>query len=129
MIKRIIKNISCFGLQTSSIESQSGFTLVELLVAMTIGAALSIGLVMAVRTVFSTNSSVVNHVTAINQVQNAVDYISRDVNRHKLLTLFPLISMTGTSSLTRYCLLLLLPYQQRRMAQTIRSSKQYIRMM
>jgi prepilin-type N-terminal cleavage/methylation domain-containing protein len=78
MIKRIIKNIACFGLQTSSIESQSGFTLVELLVAMTIGAALSIGLVMTVRTVFSTNSSVVNHVTAINQVQNAVDYISRD---------------------------------------------------
>jgi len=78
MIKRIIKNIACFGLQTSNIESQSGFTLVELLVAMTIGAALSIGLVMTVRTVFSTNSSVVNRVTAINQVQNAVDYISRD---------------------------------------------------
>jgi len=81
MIKRIIKNIACFRLQTSSVESQSGFTLVELLVAMTIGAALSIGLVMAVRTVFSTNSSVVNHVTAINQVQNAVDYISRDVQQ------------------------------------------------
>jgi len=78
MIKRIIKNIACFRLQTSSVKSQSGFTLVELLVAMTIGAALSIGLVMTVRTVFSTNSSVVNRVTAINQVQNAVDYISRD---------------------------------------------------
>jgi len=66
---------------TSTFKAQRGLTLIELLVASVIAAILGAVLVMAVSTVFIASSAVTNQQIAIKQVQNAVDYISRDAQQ------------------------------------------------
>ena len=59
-------------------KNQRGFTLIEMIVAMTI-TVLIIGVIaMAIFQVFNVNALSSNHMTAVRQVQNAGYWISRD---------------------------------------------------
>ena len=60
-------------------KNQQGFTLIELLVAVAISALIIGGVVLAIFQVFNVNTRSGNHMTAVNQVQNAGSWISHDV--------------------------------------------------
>lgn len=59
--------------------NQQGFTLIELLIAVAITALIIGGVVLAIFQVFSVNTRSGNHMTAVNQVQNAGSWINHDV--------------------------------------------------
>jgi prepilin-type N-terminal cleavage/methylation domain-containing protein len=59
--------------------SKRGFTLIEILVAMAISAALSLGITMTIFQVMNVNASSNAHLQAVAQVQNAIHYLNRDV--------------------------------------------------
>jgi prepilin-type N-terminal cleavage/methylation domain-containing protein len=56
-----------------------GFTLVEVLVAIAIGSALSLGILISTFQVVNVNASSNAHMQAVIQVQNAIHYLNRDV--------------------------------------------------
>ncbi len=57
---------------------QSGFTLIELLVALAITGMIVTGLATSILQIIKINSSSVNRMEAIKQVENALLYINRD---------------------------------------------------
>ena len=81
--------------QSAKLTSQAGFTMIEILIATAVTAILSTGLIMVTFQVFSTNAAITNHNLAIKQVQNAVDYISRDVQQAQPTS--PLYSWDGSN--------------------------------
>jgi prepilin-type N-terminal cleavage/methylation domain-containing protein len=64
--------------------SQKGFTLIELMIALAIGAILLAGLTGALYQLLASSSSNTNNIMALNQVQSAGYWISKDVKQSKL---------------------------------------------
>ena len=58
---------------------QSGFTLVEVLVGIALTGILSIGITAAIAQIFIVNASSVSRMTAIKEVENAIDSMRVDV--------------------------------------------------
>jgi prepilin-type N-terminal cleavage/methylation domain-containing protein len=66
--------------------NRKGFTLVELLIALAIFAVIAVGLTTSVKQVMTINASTVSRETAIKQVENAVQFISRDAQQAQTVT-------------------------------------------
>jgi prepilin-type N-terminal cleavage/methylation domain-containing protein len=66
-------------------QKQKGFTLVELLVAMTIAAAIGLAAATAAYQLVRINSSSTNRQVAISQVENAIHYVSRDAQQAQIV--------------------------------------------
>jgi len=67
--------------------SQSGFTLIEIVVAMAIVAFISTGLVSAIAQLVNVNHLSNNRMTAIKQIENALHIISQDVQMAQTVTI------------------------------------------
>lgn len=65
-------------------DSQKGFSLTELLIALAIGAILLAGLSGALYQLLASSSSNTNNLMALNQVQSAGYWISKDVQQAKM---------------------------------------------
>jgi prepilin-type N-terminal cleavage/methylation domain-containing protein len=63
------------------IRSQKGFTLIEILVAIPIIGIIGVAVGMAISQVFIVDEMSVNRETVVKQVENAVEYISRDAQQ------------------------------------------------
>ncbi len=66
--------------------SQAGFTLIEVIVAMAITGILGAGVAITIFQIESVADSSNAHMTAVNQVQNALHYINRDVQMAQTVT-------------------------------------------
>src|SRR3972149_11014013 len=66
---------------------QRGFTLVEALVAMAIASSITGGISSAIYQVFTSHVQSTAHMTAIKQVENAIFWLSRDVQQAQVLDL------------------------------------------
>jgi prepilin-type N-terminal cleavage/methylation domain-containing protein len=79
---------------------RSGFTLIEILIAIAITLTIAAGISLSFNQLITVNASSVGRETAIKQVENAVQYISRDAQQAQTVTTsgsnFPL-SLTWTS--------------------------------
>ena len=59
-------------------ENQQGFTLVELLIAISISSIMAIGAIIGISQIFNGSARTSNHTEAINQVQNAGYWFTHD---------------------------------------------------
>jgi prepilin-type N-terminal cleavage/methylation domain-containing protein len=66
--------------------SRKGFTLIEILVAIAIMGIVIVGLSVSIQQVITVNAASVNHEAVIKQVENAVQYISRDAQQAQSVT-------------------------------------------
>lgn len=66
------------SLSASVIKKQSGFTLIEILIALLIVGALSTGITMTISQIFNSNVRNTARMTAVQNVQSAVHWLSRD---------------------------------------------------
>jgi prepilin-type N-terminal cleavage/methylation domain-containing protein len=62
----------------SVMKKQSGFTLIEILIALLIVGALSTGITMTISQIFNSNVRNTARMTAVQNVQSAVHWLSRD---------------------------------------------------
>jgi prepilin-type N-terminal cleavage/methylation domain-containing protein len=62
-----------------SLKEQQGFTLLEILIAIVIAGVLLSGVTMTTAQIFSTNARDTARMTAVQQVQSSVHWLSRDV--------------------------------------------------
>ena len=69
--------------------SQRGFTLVEALVAMAIASSITGAISTGIYQVFTSHVQSTAHMTAIKQVENAIHWLSRDVQQAQVLDLGP----------------------------------------
>lgn len=90
-------------------KSESGFTLIEVLVAITITALIAFGGVLTATQIISVNAKSNAHMTAVNEVQNAGYWISRDTQMAQSVTAdgltppeFLILSWTEDSSGDNY---------------------------
>jgi prepilin-type N-terminal cleavage/methylation domain-containing protein len=60
------------------LRGQPAFTLIEMMVALTVAGALAFGISISIGQLFSVNGSNTARMQAITQVENAVHYINRD---------------------------------------------------
>jgi prepilin-type N-terminal cleavage/methylation domain-containing protein len=67
-------------------QKQGGFTLVELLVALAITAIIGTGIAMSINQLIVINSSSVNRMQAVKQVENALLYINYDAQMAQTIT-------------------------------------------
>jgi prepilin-type N-terminal cleavage/methylation domain-containing protein len=67
--------------------NQTGFTLIELIVAIALTAAIASGITAAINQVFSINSRSSNHMLAVRQVQTAGYWVSHDSQMAQSTTL------------------------------------------
>lgn len=67
------------------IHNQKGFTLIEILVAIPIIGIIGVGVVMTIAQTFTANEMGVNRETVMKQVENAVQYISRDAQQAQVI--------------------------------------------
>jgi prepilin-type N-terminal cleavage/methylation domain-containing protein len=58
--------------------AQRGFTLIELVIALAVGAVVALAVVSSISQVFIGSARSSNHMTAVRQVQNAGYWVSRD---------------------------------------------------
>ncbi len=65
--------------------SQRGFTLVEALVAMAIASSITGAISTSIHQVFTSHAQSMAHMTAIKQVENAVFWLSRDVQQAQVV--------------------------------------------
>jgi len=75
---------------------QRGLTLIETLIAITIGGLIIAGITISIIQLMNVNNSGVSHMTAMNQVQNTGYWISKDTLQAKCIDLgldggFPLV--------------------------------------
>jgi prepilin-type N-terminal cleavage/methylation domain-containing protein len=66
-------------------ESQQGFTLIEVLVAVAITGFIGVGVATAVFQVINVNELSTNHVIAVKQVENAAYWINRDARMAQII--------------------------------------------
>jgi len=90
-------------------KGESGFTLIEVLVAITITALIAFGGVATATQIISVNAKSNAHMTAVNEVQNAGYWISRDTQMAQSVTAdgltppeFLILSWTEDSSGDNY---------------------------
>jgi prepilin-type N-terminal cleavage/methylation domain-containing protein len=67
------------------IRNQKGFTLIEILVAVPLIGLIGVGAAITTSQVFSMNEMGMNKGIAIKQVENAVQYISRDAQQAQII--------------------------------------------
>ncbi len=65
--------------------SESGFTLIEILVAVAISGLIGAGLTMTAVQVMNVNSLANNHVVVVKQVENAAYWLNRDVRMAQII--------------------------------------------
>jgi prepilin-type N-terminal cleavage/methylation domain-containing protein len=67
---------------------QSGFTLVETLIVVAISSIIAVIITSSISQIISVNNFNKNHMEAIKQVENALQYINRDVQVAQTIVLF-----------------------------------------
>jgi prepilin-type N-terminal cleavage/methylation domain-containing protein len=67
-------------------QSQQGFTLIELVIAIAVTGLLGVGVLMAFAQISRVNDSGNAHVVAVKQVENAVHSINRDIQMAQIVT-------------------------------------------
>jgi prepilin-type N-terminal cleavage/methylation domain-containing protein len=70
-----------------NISDQHGFTILELLVALTISAVIGTVVMVSLFQIMNVSEGNKNRITAINQVENALQYVNRDVQSANSITL------------------------------------------
>ncbi len=70
-------------LARSSVGRQEGITLIELLVALTLGAMIALAVAIGIHQILTGTTQTTNHNNAINQVRTAEHWISRDARMAK----------------------------------------------
>ena len=91
MMIRLLKN-------KTLTQGQGGFTLIEVLIALAITGIISTAVVITIYQMQSVSASHYAHITAVNQVQNGLHYINRDVQSSQ--TIVPQGSLGFPLSLT-----------------------------
>ena len=67
-------------------QSQRGFTLIELVLALLISAIIAGGIIMSISMVFTINALDSNHLKVVRQVDSAIDAITRDTLQAQTIT-------------------------------------------
>ena len=81
MLKRLIFN------SWERLKDNKGFTLVEVLVCLSILGFITTGLTMSINTIFKDSNLIVRETVSLRQVQNAGFWVTKDIQRAKSSTI------------------------------------------